>query len=91
MKVSKIDRKLVVCECSFAGHQLIFSRFEDDSDVYIDFHLLQPKFWDRLKSTFNYLLGNPAPYSHFDEVILGEETVKELVEWLQNGKDERVA
>lgn len=62
--------ELFICECHNVEHQLIFSYFPDDKEVYVSIHLTpQSGFWKRLGLAIKYIFGYRSCYGHFDEFI----------------------
>lgn len=69
------------CECTSPEHTLRIARDEDHT--YITFFLEGGPWWRRLTNAVKYLFGYKCRYGHFDEIVLGEDKVRELVEALK--------
>lgn len=71
--------KLLVCNCSSKEHQLVFSKFDDEDQVYITVHLSKVSFWKRLR----YLFGRKCKYGAFEEVITSVDKLQDIVNGLR--------
>jgi len=78
-------RELFVCHCGDISHQFIVSTFDDEEEIYIEMHLSDVGFWNRLKYAFWYIIGRRSKYGcgAFGEVFLDKQTVDELIITLQ--------
>lgn len=85
-----MQSELFLCQCNSPEHQLIFSYFPDEQNVYVTVHLTPIHgFWKRLKSAVWYLFGHRSIYGHFDEFILkpqDTERLQSVVNFLKNSK-----
>lgn len=62
--------ELFICQCSNTEHQLIFSYFLDDKEVYVSVHLTpEYNIWKRVWMAIRYIFGYKCRYGHFDEFI----------------------
>lgn len=62
--------ELFICQCSNTEHQLIFSYFPDDKEVYVAVHLTpEYNIWKRIWMAIKYIFGYKCRYGHFDEFI----------------------
>lgn len=75
-------KQLLICEASSSEHQIILKYFESDDQpfVYVDVHLVEMNFWDRLKHAIGYVLGYKSKFGAYDEIVLGPEHIKNLEE-----------
>jgi len=84
-----MKQELFVCSCGSVDHQFIITSFDDDedyNDLYVEVHLSDVGFWNRLKYAFNYILGKRSSYNSgaFSEILLNKEITARLIEVLQN-------
>jgi len=70
--------KLFICQCNSTEHQLIFSYFPDDKEVYVSVHLIPNRFWKRLINAIKYIFGHKSEYGDFDEFIFKSEDADKL-------------
>lgn len=80
--------ELFVCSCGSVEHQFIITSFDDEDydDLYVEVHLSDVGFWNRLKYAFKYILGKRYKYGSgaFSEILLNKEITARLIEVLQN-------
>lgn len=74
------DFKYLECRCTTPEHTLRFARDEDHT--YITFFLDNGPWYRRVVTGIRYILGYKCRYGHFDEVVLGRDEVRRLVEIL---------
>lgn len=66
----EIINELFICECDSVEHQIVFSYFPDEKEVYMHIHLLPEKsIWRRISKAVKYVFGYVSRYGHFDEFI----------------------
>ena len=71
--------ELFICKCHNTEHQLIFSYFPDDENVYVSIHLIpQNKLWKRLWLAIKYIFGYRSCYGHFDEFSFNKSDADRL-------------
>lgn len=63
----------------------------DDSDehykqCYLLIHLNKRSFFDRLMYAIDYILGRQSKYGAFDEVVLDEEGMNQIINYLEKIK-----
>lgn len=79
------DEKWYVCECHSLEHFLVIS-FEDDDEwndaVFVNVYLSHLPFHKRLIHGIKYILGYKSRYGSFEEILLGKNNVKDLIERL---------
>ena len=77
-------RELFVCHCGDVSHQFVVSSFDDEEEIYIEMHLSDVGFWNRLKYAFWYVLGKRSRYGcgAFGEVFLNKEQITHLIDVL---------
>jgi hypothetical protein len=68
---------LFVCECSSHEHILIIS--DDEEYCFISIHLAPLPFWQRVRCAISYIFGKRSNYGNFEEIVLGPEKMKELM------------
>lgn len=89
METIKIDTKnqkvpcnpvseLFICKCANTEHQLIFSYFPDDNEVYMSIYLVPDNFWKRFINAVKYLFGYKSKYGAFDEFIFNNQDADKL-------------
>jgi hypothetical protein len=86
-ELEMIDKELFVrCECGSIDHQIIFSFWPDDEPehnlISMEVHLANLGFFRRLKRAVRYALGQLSQYGDWDEVLIGPEKAKEIIEFL---------
>lgn len=69
----------MVCECSSMEHIVTFTYWDDEPEVYLNVHLANGTFFQRLKYAIKYLFGYRCKYGAFDEIILGQKHYSQLV------------
>lgn len=81
-------REFFVCQCGDISHQFILTKYETrfEKELYIEIHLSDIGFWNRLKYAFWYVLGKRSKYGGgaFGEVMLDKKTTYQLIDSLQN-------
>ena len=84
------NRELLICKCHSSEHQVIFTWFDDDEEVYMEVLLnTEYKWWKRIWVAIKYIFGYKCKYGMFDEVILNKEDVPKLekiIEYLKKTK-----
>jgi hypothetical protein len=81
-------RKTLICDCGNPGHQMIID-IGDEGFVTVWIHLTRnPSFFSRLKYAVRYLFGydNHGYTYGFEEIILGDKQVDELISALNTWK-----
>lgn len=75
----KLNHELFICECNNVEHQLIFSYFTDEKEVYVTIHLLpEYNIWNRIIAAFKYIFGYKSRHGNFDEFIFQKEDADKL-------------
>jgi len=74
----KIISKLFICQCNGTEHQLIFSYFPDDKEVYVSVHLIPDRFLKRPINAIKYIFGYEPKYGDFEEFIFRNENADKL-------------
>lgn len=81
--------KVFICKCCNTEHQLIFSYFTDEKEVYVSIHLIpEYKIFRRIWNAIKYIFGHRSIYGHFDEFIFKPEDADKLqsiVNFLKDG------
>jgi len=70
---------IIICECNSIEHQLIFRKFKDEREIYLQIHLNKKPFFKRLKYAFKYLFGYKCRFGAFDEVITTKEELQKII------------
>lgn len=74
-----MENELLICQCENIEHQLIFSYFPEDNEVYLSIHLVpEYSIWKRIKNAIKYIFGYRCMYGHFDEFIFKKEDSDKL-------------
>ena len=75
-----MEKTLFVCACNSTEHQIVFTSFEDEvsKEVFVEIHLTQKSFWNRLKHGIKYIFGYQCKYGAFDEIILNDTHAAQL-------------
>lgn len=83
----KDHRHLFVCDCGDAEHQFIVSYFDDTVDpddfTYVQIHLNQLPFWQRLVAGVRYVLGRQSRFGAFGEILLSPSECERLAAILE--------
>lgn len=75
----KLNHELFICECNNTEHQLIFSYFTDEKEVYVSIHLLpEYSIWNRILAAIKYIFGYKCRNGNFDEFIFQKEDADKL-------------
>lgn len=81
--------EVFICKCYNTEHQLIFSYFTDEKEVYVSVHLIpEYKIFRRIWKAIKYIFGHRSIYGHFDEFIFKPEDADKLqsiVNFLKDG------
>lgn len=73
------------CSCTGLEHTLRMTYFKDTPDyIYIETHLRQQPFYQRLIPAIKYLFGFRSRYGDYDEFIWDPSTVKRFQEFSNN-------
>lgn len=68
-------------------HQLIFSYFPEDNEVYMAVHLIpEYNIWKRIWTAIKYIFGYKSRYGHFDEFIFDKsdaDRLQKIVDFLK--------
>jgi len=82
MANTNMTRQLFVCDCHSLEHQFVVSYFPDEDDfddwVYVSIHLAPTVWYKRLWEAVKYVMGKHSRYGAFEEIILGEDSCREL-------------
>lgn len=70
--------ELFICQCNNIEHQLIFSYFLDDKEVFVSVHLVSDSFWKRIWNAIKYIFGYKCMFGHFDEFIFKKQDADKL-------------
>ena len=81
--------EVFICKCYNTEHQLIFSYFTDEKEVYVSVHLIpEYRIFKRIWNAIKYIFGHRSRYGHFDEFIFKPEDADKLqsiVNFLKDG------
>ena len=73
--------ELIICDCSSAEHQMVL-RFDDDKElgrmVYVEIHLVNKRWYERLWMGIKYILGYKCCYGNFGEMILSPKHARQI-------------
>jgi hypothetical protein len=77
-----MKQQLYLCSCHSPEHQMIFVPTDPDEErtIFVRVNLVKKPFWYRLKHGIKYIFGYQSQYGAFDEMILGPEHSKQLLE-----------
>jgi len=91
-----METKLVLCDCGWSEHQMIWSYFLDEEDepfIYVHIHLVgHNNIFQRVWLALRYVFGYPCKYGHWDEILIDEQVALELQEYIDlflNVKEEQ--
>ena len=80
---------IFICKCYNTEHQLVFSYFTDEKEVYVSVHLIpEYRIFRRIWNAIKYIFGHRSIYGHFDEFIFKPEDADKLqsiVNFLKDG------
>ena len=83
--MDSIDRRTFICDCHSLEHQVSFWYDEEEKSLYIEPHLITHRnFFKRLLVGLKYAFGYKSRFGEFDEVILGIDGQKELINILSS-------
>lgn len=77
------DKKLFICSCCTTEHQFIVFKEPEDNTVVFSIHLSSKPFLKRVVHALRYIFGYRCEYGDFDEVILNEKQIKELIDYIK--------
>jgi len=82
-----MNNTLFVCQCGDVSHQLVVSYDPDpgfNDAIWIQVHLSDVGFLNRLKYAFYYILGKKSRYNggSFSEVLFDKQKTKQLIDTL---------
>ena len=89
MTSPKDTRQSFHCVCGMIGHQFVVEAGSKDEELGLDpyvcvyVQLTPGSFFERLKSSFQYLFQLKAPTCHYADVLLEEKDVERLIKLLQ--------
>lgn len=77
-----MKQQVYFCDCYSPEHQMVFnpSPLEDEEMIYVHIHLVRYSFWKRLVHGIKYIFGYQSRYGAFNEIILGPQHSKQLLE-----------
>jgi hypothetical protein len=79
-KLKSIVEEVIVCKCGNTEHQIIFTYFKDEPDVYMSIHLIpESNIFKRIWNGIKYIFGYKCKYGHFDEVIISTKDIPKLI------------
>lgn len=90
VEANKIPDKLeeiILCQCGNTEHQIIFTAFEDEPEVYMSVHLNKLPLLKRIVCAIKYIFGYKSKYGDFDEVIIGKDEIhkfEKILEFMKN-------
>ncbi len=74
-----MKNELFICACNSIEHQIIFSYFPEDKEVYTSIHLIPERnIFKRIWYAIKYIFGYKCCYGHFDEFIFKKEDTYKL-------------
>lgn len=80
-----MEKELVLCQCKSLEHQIVFVWFEDDDDseVYMQIHLIKTSFWRRLVNGIKYIFGYKSRFGAWDEIVLDNDNLEQFKKVIQ--------
>lgn len=71
--------EIFICQCYNIEHQLTFSYFIEDDEVFVSIHLLpEYNILKRIWKAIKYIFGYRCQYGHFDEFIFKKSDADKL-------------
>lgn len=83
IRMEEPKRELLLCECESAEHQILFTYYPEEEEVYVQFHLRHLPWHLRLVQALKYVFGYKCKYGCFDEVILHKSKLIKLADSLK--------
>lgn len=86
---------VILCTCSDAEHQIVYSKFEDEhngkitKEVFLHIFLSDTVWYKRIFKGLKYIFGYKCRYGHFTEIIVDDTNVhgfEDIVDYI-NGKE----
>ena len=76
--------KYIECDCQDVIHTIRFSYIEDDMcpELFISNHLNKFPWYRRIWVAIKYIFGYNCIYGHFEETLLNDQQVANLVDFL---------
>jgi len=93
IKLSKMDKKIILCSFNSPDHQIFFQSLDLDDQtplIFMRTHLVNRSIWRRIKYAIKYVLGYKSIHGAWDEFYLGAEhsdDFKKIYQYLDKGKE----
>ena len=75
------------CACFSDEHLLIFNYDPDEGDLWVDVHLTNDPWYERVWAAVKHIFGYKCKYGCFDTWLLNSEHVDRMIEMLQKKKE----
>lgn len=73
--------EILICDCSSAEHKMVL-RYDDDKNlgrmVYVEIHLVNKRWYERLWVGIKYILGYKCCYGNFEEMVLSSKHARQI-------------
>ena len=89
--MSEDNRRVIICSCHSPEHQFIINYFDDEDEVYLHIHLTPKGFFRRILHAIKYIFGYRSKYGDFDEIVLHNKQINEIMQELQAFKNRKKA
>lgn len=80
------NNKIIICSCHSTEHSFVICTHKDEPEAYLHIHLTSKPFHQRIVHAIKYIFGYRSQYGDFDEVVLHNKQVQEIIEQLQRVK-----
>jgi hypothetical protein len=70
--------EIIICDCSSAEHQMVLRFDEEDKMVYVEIHLVNKRWYERLWMGIKYILGYKCCYGNFEEMVLTQKHARQV-------------
>jgi len=77
--MEKMKPEIMVCQCSSMEHHVAYWIDGEDGQVYMNVYLSPLPFLQRVWAALKYIFGYRCKYGHWEEFVLGEEHVEDLL------------
>lgn len=80
-----IEHSIIICKCENVEHQLVFTYFSEDREVYMTTHLKpESNIFKRIWRAIKYIFGYRSMYGDFDEFIFNKTDSHKLAKILKH-------
>jgi hypothetical protein len=85
MSKEELLDSIFICDCGSVDHQIVIRKLPNEDEIFVYVHLIQENnFFKRFWLALKYILGYKSIYGHFSEFVLGDDTKKRMIDFLNN-------